>query len=267
MRMASPFAAALVLLSGCIVYQMDKTPPCDGLSDAAKAECKFKPKCCFAYESKAKTQYGPLGREIYLYGMKLKDAVEEAQKNYVLTGLSESGLFSSVAEKDFDFGGNDTISVRLTSNLVHTEYGGAGVLMLFTLFLCPVETANYECSFVFDVTNAFGENSQYRFQETIGYKVGFLNVFGLLADASASYDDVFAAMHRKIVNNLFVKMQKDGFFSAEARDKAAAKADVVEVAKKTVAARRKELEDLKNAGIIDEMEFAAEVKKLEGAGK
>ena len=28
---------SLALLSGCIVYQMDKTPPCDGLSDAARA--------------------------------------------------------------------------------------------------------------------------------------------------------------------------------------------------------------------------------------
>ena len=63
-------------------------------------------------------------------------------------------------------------------------------------------------------------------------------------------------------------MQRDGFFSAEGRDKAAAaKADVVEAAKKTVAARRKELENLKKAGIIDEAEFAAEMKKLEGAGK
>ena len=45
------------------------------------------------------------------------------------------------------------------------------------------------------------------------------------------------------------------------------RARTLEIAKKTVVARRKELEDLKKAGIIDEAEFAAEMKKLEGAGK
>ena len=90
----------------------------------------------------------------------------------------------------------------------------------------------------------------------------------LALSCETSEAPVILEMQRNVVLQCLEKMQQDGFFSSEGRDKAAAaKADVVEAAKKTVAARRKELEDLKKAGIIDEAEFAAEVKKLEGTGK
>ena len=51
----------------------------------------------------------------------------------------------------------------------------------------------------------------------------------------------------------------------ESSDRTQAKAD--DVVRHLIDSKRKELENLKKAGIIDEAEFAAEVKKLEGAGK
>lgn len=118
------------------------------------------------------------------------------------------------------------------------------------------------------VTDGRGRESAYVFNEDVGEWGGILLLFVKLFKEETSHEEVFVAMNRKVMSNLFVKMQQDGFFSSEGRDKAAAeKTGVVEVVKKTVAARCKELEDLKKTGIITEAEFASEVKKLEGAWK
>lgn len=255
---------SLALLSGCIVYQMDKTPPCDGLSDAARAECKFKPKCLLKCEPIEADKAYVYGKEAELYGRLKKDATDQTQKSELFAAIQDSELFSSVMEDDGrELLGHDVrIQIRRT---VNKELAGPACLFtIFTIGLCPSILDEYHFGIRVAVTDGRGKESAYVFNEDVGEWGGILLLFVKPFKEGSSHEEVFAAMHRKIMNNLFVRMQRDGFFSSEGRDKAAAaKTDVVEAAKKTVAARRKELEDLKKAGIIDEVEFAAEMKKLE----
>ena len=267
--MKKPFyvalAAALALLSGCIVYQMDKTPPCDGLSDAAKAKCKFKPKCLLNCEFATEVHKDMFGREMPVYDMKMKTDMSVLQKDLLFEFLNESGLFEScrVDASNQDAG----MVIDLKCSYAKATLGEQ-VLSLFTLGIYPARWYAYDFSFAFEVSDAQGRSRQYRMKETLVERQGPTLIFVLPFAGDASHDGALTAMYRKIVNHLLVKMQQDGFFSAEGRDKAAAaKADAAEVLKKNAAARRKELEDLKKAGIINEVEFAAEVKKLEGAGK
>ena len=262
------FAAALALLSGCIVYQMDRTPPCDGLSDAARAECKFKPKCLLKCEMKVAKQKSSFHRNTPIFYCGTRgDELVEPLRAAVFETAQDSGLFSGCKRVDDVRLSPDDVCISVVCDFSDEAHFLSGMISIFTLMLWPGNFEDYFFSFEIDVTRPCGLERQYRFKEVIRGRAGILALVGsLFMDAAPR--DIFAAMNRKVMNSLFVKMQQDGFFSSEDRDKAAAaKADAVETAKKTVAARRKDLEDLKNAGIIDEAEFAAEVKKLEGAGK
>ena len=270
MRKALPFAAALVLLSGCIVYRMDKTPPCDGLSDAARAECKFKPKCLLKCDMKVQTIKNPVhGDEPIHYGGTKGSLLIEQQKDAFAEAIQGCALFAECRRvESLAVSGVDVVGIEIMTDFSYDLDFLTEALTIFTLSLFPGNLIDYYFKFEINVTDGWGLQRQYRFKETIKERFGLLCLFAMPSlEYNGSHVDVFAAMNRKVMNNLFVKMQQDGFFSAEARDKAAAKAKVVETVKKTVAGRRKELEDLKKAGIIDEAEYAAEVKKLEGAGK
>ena len=269
------FAAALALLSGCIVYQMDKTPPCDGLSDAARAECKFRPKCLLSCETKAQIPRHPVwGKEMpnhSVYGSWTASSLVERQREVVSTLIEESDLFAECQDDAGRMPKGDEVLIQVNCEYEynHTEDARGQMAVTFSLGLYPGVCFEGTFRYVIAVTSGLGLTCKYRFAEIIRDRRGLLCACALVAGCeSSSYEDTFVALNRKVMNNLFAKMQQDGFFSAEGLDKAAAaKADVVEAAKKTVAARRKELEDLKKAGIIDETEYAAEVKKLEGAGK
>ena len=266
------FVVAMALLSGCIVYQMDKTPPCDGLSDAARAECKFKPKCLLIFETtKYRVPVNGFGVEFpnaHVYGGWSASTIATQQKTAIFDALNELGVFSFCREDDARplSGGDVRIKVTGAYDYAGDTLGFLGTFLTFGL--APGTYLNHEFSFAVLAVNGQGLEREYRFKETIKERGGLLGVFAMPSLAhGGAYEPVFVDMHHKIMNHALVKMQQDGFFSAEARDKAVAKANVVETVKKTVAARRKELEDLKKAGIIDEAEYAAEVKKLEGAGK
>ena len=251
-------AALALLLSGCIIYQMDKTPPCDGLSDAARVECKFKPKCLLKCEFATEVHKDMFGREMPVYDMKMKADMSVLQKDLLFEFLNESGLFEScrVDASNQDAG----IVIDLKCSYAKAALGEQ-VLSLFTLGIYPARWYAYDFSFAFEVSDAQGRSRQYRMKETLVERQGPTLIFVLPFAGDASHDGALTAMYRKIVNQLLVKMQQDAFFSAEGRDKAAAvKADVVEAAKKTVAARRKELEDLKTAGVITADEYRKEIE-------
>ena len=265
------FAAALALLSGCIVYQMDKTPPCDGLSDAAKAECKFKPKCLLSCETKYKIPVNGFGVELpnaHVYGSWAVAAIATQQKGAIFDAVGGSGRFILCREDDSRVLSKEDVRVKVTCNYDYAGDTLGQMGTVFTLGLAPGTHLNHEFSFAVLVVNGQGLEREYRFKETIRERGGLLGVFAMSSpEYGGSYESVFEDVHRKIMNHVLVKMQQDGFFSAEVRDDAAAaKVDAAETLKKNAAARRKELEDLKKAGIIDETEYAAEVKKLEGAG-
>ena len=257
------FAAALALLSGCIVYQMDKTPPCDGLSDAAKAECKFKPKCLLKCEP-----LNPKANLALCEGMP-QEVLDAMQYNVIMDAVSNGGHLHSVQKDDGRVLERDQVRIRIERALSR-ESGSdmAFLLCALSIGLCPTHMATYHCPLEFSVEDGCGRSALYAFDEKIDLWGGWFALAVKPFCDEVSFKEVFEAVNRKTLDSLFVKMQQDGFFSAEGRDKAAAaKADAVETLKKNAAARRKELEDLKKAGIIDEAEFAAEVKKLEGAGK
>lgn len=254
-------AALALLLSGCIVYQMDKTPPCDGLSDAARAECKFKPKCLLKCEMKVQERTH-FGRQIPItYGETKKEALVPAYKSAIVREVQESRLFSSCIDT-FDCEKTaDDVYMTAICDFTKTEDVLQKLSGVFTLSFYPAVLWNYYFSYTITVKSAYGQMRQYHFDEVIRDRGGMSLLLALPFETDANYEEVFAAMNRKVMNNLFVKMQQDGFFSAEGRDKAAAaKADVVEAAKKTVAARRKELEDLKKAGVITEDEYRKEIE-------
>lgn len=256
-------AMALALFSGCIVYQMDKTPPCDGLSDAAKAECVFKPKCLLTCEALEADKNYVYGKEAELYGRMKKDATDLAQKREFFGAIQDSGLFSSVMEDDGRVLSSHEVRIQIWRTINKELAGPACFVTIFTLGLCPSSIDKYHFGIRATVSDGCGKESAYVFNEDVGEWGGILLLFVKPFKEESSHEEVFAAMHRKIMNNLFVKMQQDGFFSAEGRDKdAEAKTDIVEAAKKTVDARRKELEALKKAGVIDEAEYREEMERL-----
>ena len=262
------FAVALALLSGCVFCQQDKTPPCVGLSDAAKTESVFRPKCLLSFgPMEYEKRVNGFGDELATYGNWKAGTVAERQRSAIFDALNESGLFAFCREDDARALSEEDVRIKVTCNYDYSE-GFSGVLAIFSLGLVPGTFLSHEFSFAVLAVNGQGLEREYRFKETIDEKGGTLGILVMWSlGCGSAQEPVFVDMHRKIMNHALVKMQQDGFFSAEARDKAAAKAKVVETVKKTVAGRRKELEDLKKAGIIDEAEYAAEMKKLEGAGK
>ena len=189
------------------------------------------------------------------------------QQGTVVRSLSGSGLFRSCT---LHVQGDDATDIRLNSTCTFTwsEFGGEIPLGALSLFLYPARMHEYRFDFSFTVRRSDGLLRQYEFSESVIDRVGIFLLAVAPFLSEGSYAESFEAVNRLAVSHLLSCMQRDGFFSAEGRDRAvAAKVDAAEVLKKTVAARRKELEDLKKAGIITEAEFAAEVKKLEGAGK
>ena len=243
---------AFALLSGCVVYQMDKTPPCDGLSDAVRAECKFKPKCHLRCEMNVHSR-------VVFGGNMRKDTAIAMQKDVMVEAVQESGLFASCLEGEAISPSEGGLTV--VAKCEYDEDLSGAFLTGLTLMTGPF-ACEYFFNFVFTVRDGRQEVRQYRFMETVVERVGWPLLFiAPFTGCSSSHEETFFAMHRKVMNNLFLRMQRDGFFSSEGRDEvAAAKADVVETAKKTVAARRKELEDLKKAGVITEDEYRKEIE-------
>ena len=207
-------AAALALLSGCIVYQMDKTPPCDGLSDAARAECKFKPKCLLKCEFATEVHKDVFGREMPVYDMKMKADMAVLQKDLLFESLSESGLIESCSVDALSQDAGLVIDLKCS---YAQEALGEQVLSLFTLGIYPARWHAYNFSFSFEVSDAQGRSRQYRMKETLVERQGPTVIFALPFAGDASHDGALTAMYCKVMNNLFVKMQKDGFFSAEGR--------------------------------------------------
>ena len=250
-------SVCLIAVSGCLVYQDGNLPKCDEVMTLGNAVRK--PDCCIRCALSGENQY---------VMDHCKDvAAVEMMKEAVFSAADESGLFGVCRVHDQDASVTD--GILLDVKCVHApETMWDAPLVVFTLGIYPARQEGCRFLFTIDVRDGTGRMRQYRFQETLKSRLGVLTLLAMPFAGDTSFQGVYGDMNRKVMSHLFLRMQKDGFFSDEGRDKAvAAKADAAEVLKKNAAARRKELEDLKKAGIIDEAEFAAEVKKLEGAGK
>ena len=238
-------------LQGCAMYPAGNIPKSGEITELTRDNGMFRPKCL-------------IKNDVSAGNAQMAEWLRPVQQNAYADVLQESGLFEScVGEAGI---GDVDVTIRATSSYVQ-DLDGA-ILTGLSLMTIPFAT-EHRFTLAFDVSDRSGKMKQYRFKETVVERFGLLLIFALptVDGAGASYDEAFTAMYRNAMRAVLVKMRKDGFFSMAERAKAAEKDAVAETLKKTVAARRKELEDLKKAGIIDEAEFAAEVKKLEGAGK
>lgn len=109
-----------------------------------------------------------------------------------------------------------------------------------------------------------GERNDMRFSDS-GWE--FMDVF----DSVKSKHECWKKTYAYAISAALAKLESSGRSRSaqnEPADKTTppqAKAD--DVVRRLLDSKRKELEDLKKAGIITEAEYAAEVRKLEGAGK
>ena len=244
----------LFAFAGCtIAYPLQSLPADERVETGRKV---FRPKCLYAL--RPKTNGHVLGSQGY------NDALAK-DLDKIENQLRECGAFSSCLVDGGGLIADDQVRIVVDCN-VEYEMSLEGVLCAVSLGLFPGRD-DMRYTYVFSVRDNTGREAQYQFTGTVRAWIGFL-VFPFMGACETSTSPVVEKLQRYFVAQLIVKMQRDGFFSAEGRDKAAtAKADAVETLKKNAAARRKELEDLKKAGIIDETEYAAEVQKLGGTGK
>lgn len=241
----------ILFLQGCAMYPVGNIPNVGEISESAQGGGVFRPRCL-------------IKNEVSAGNAQMAEWLRPVQQNAYADVMQESGLFEPcIGEAGL---GDVDVTIRATCSYVQ-DLGGA-ILTGLSLMTIPFAT-EHRFTLAFDVSDRSGKMKQYRFKETVVERFGLLLIFALstVDGAGASYDEAFTVMYSNAMRAVLVKMRQDGFFSTAKREKAAEMDAVAETLKKTVAARRKELEDLKKAGIIDETEYAAEVKKLEGTEK
>ena len=225
-------ALATLCLAGCKTYLANKLPPCNGLTEKMRAACTVKPRCFMTCALKSVEPRGGIFPK-FLYARMKKEDLESSQRNMLLDLMQESCLFDDVLEGEKEAADGSALSMRV-STWIDKPTGHAD---------------QYDFSFLFDVRNAQGVRHQYRLGETV------LNTGG---NAASGLTEMFGALHRKVVNNLLVKMYEDGFFAGETLSPGIS-ADV----RSTVISeeRKKNLDSLLKAGVIDEAEYKKEIGK------
>ena len=161
------------------------------------------------------------------------------------------------------------IRIATSSNMLSVEKGicSSPVVTGLSLCLLPLRM-EFRFEYHFTVTDWRGKTASYAFADSKVSWSGPLVVFAMPFYESIEFEELYRDVQTAALGHLAIAMRRDGFFVAPERiGSGATKTNVNDASHRTVAARRKELEDLKKAGIIDEAEYAAEVKKLEGAGK
>ena len=161
------------------------------------------------------------------------------------------------------------IRIGTSSNMRSVERGicSSPVVSGLTLCLMPLRM-EFRFEYHFTVTDWRGKTASYTFADSKVSWSGLLVVFAMPFYESIEFQELYRDVQTAALGHLAIAMRRDGFFVAPERiETVAPKTNGADASHRTIAARRKELEDLKKAGIIDEVEFAAEVKQLEGVGK
>ena len=155
--------------------------------------------------------------------------------NMLLDLMQESCLFDDVLEGEKDAADGSALSMRV-STWIDKPTGYAD---------------QYDFSFLFDVRNAQGVRHQYRMGETV-----LNNTFD--GNCAPGLTKMFGALHRKVVNNLLVKMYEDGFFAGETVSPGiSAKVRTTVISEE----RKKNLDSLLKSGVITEEEYKKELGK------
>ena len=219
-------------LSGCKTYLEGRLPPSEGLTDKMRETCATKPRCYVTHKLKSvESDRGIF--PTFLYARMGKDTLESKQKNILIDLMQESCAFADVIEGE-----------------KRVDDGPAMSMKISTWIDRPTGYANrYDFSFLFDVIDEGGVRHQYRIGESV------LND-SFSGNAEPKLVDLFAVLHRKVVNNLLVKMYEDGFFSTASPQKP----DAVRAAVLTDE-RKKNLESLLKSGVITEEEYKKELGK------
>lgn len=262
------FAVALVLLSGCVVYQQDKTPPSDGVDKTQMSADAYKPRCLLSCKMDVQEIMSHGKPYPVQYGEFQSDVLKSRYRSDMLDAIRESECFSScLIDVSLD-SNDDSLAIKATCHFSRVEGNiPLGALLIdFTLTTFPVLIQEYFFDFQFEVVGVDGVLRQYQFKESLRERFGLLVLLTSPFFENCSHEEALTAMNRKVVNNLLVKMQKDGLFSAEARKKAlAAKAAVKKPTEPSASAleveRRKNLDSLLKAGVITEDEYRKEIGK------
>ena len=232
-RTLSLVALATLCLAGCKTYLANKLPPCNGLTEKMRAACTVKHRCFMTCALKSVEPRGGIF-PTFLYARMEKDDLESRQRNMLLDLMQESCLFDDVLEGEKEAADVSALSMKV-STWIDKPTGYAD---------------QYDFSFLFDVRNAQGVRHQYRMGETV------FNTFG--GNTAPGLMEMFGALHRKVVNNLLVKMYEDGFFAGETLS-----SGISANVRTTVISeeRKKNLGSLLKAGVITEEEYKKELGK------
>lgn len=228
-------ALATVCLAGCgKTYLANKLPPCNGLTEKMRLSCTVKPRCFMTCALKSVEPRGGIF-PTFLYARMAKNDLESWQRNMLLDLMQESCLFDDVLEGEKDAADGSALSMRM-STWIDKPTGYAD---------------QYDFSFLFDVRNAQGVRHQYRMGETV-----LNNTFD--GNCAPGLNEMFGALHRKVVNNLLVKMYEDGFFAGETLSPGISANIRTTVISEE---RKKNLGSLLKAGVITEEDYKKELGK------
>lgn len=228
-RIGLLLAVACTLMQGCIIYPLDKTPPCDGVGESMRAGLSRRPRCLLSSHLRFK------GRDM---GMSWREG--HWDRDHVLGYLGKSGLFQACLEDSGKKPGRDDVRVDVTLEMDFNVLQNflCSFLTGFTFLIVPFPVDN-DYTYRFQVSDATGKAGNYVFTETLRGHIG-IPVLLFMGSNDSLESTAKRKMNEKILNNLMVRMAKDGFFVDTYRDS---------------------LDALLKSGIITEEEYAEELRK------
>lgn len=244
-----------VVISGCLVYQDGNLPDCEGVKDSGKQRANCLIRCALS------------GEHPYVMEECTEAAVSEMLKGALFSAVDESGLFASCQE-----GGQAGLpfdGIQINVKCVHSfEAPWDAPLVVFTVGIYPARQEGCNFLYTIDVNDAVGTRRQYRFQERLKSRLGILTLLAMPFVRDSSFQEAFAAMNRKVMNHLFVRMERDGFFSVDSCKSAGAvkaQPESPQESAETIlnAERKKNLDSLLESGVISEEDYRRETERLD----
>lgn len=247
--LGASLALASAYLAGCILVPYETTPKADlsGMKSVALSERKN-----IAFD-RIMDVSAPMGNKelISQYWGAFDDrAMRNAARRNSYVGILEAKSMSTSRKQDLEL----RIECRYRQNDVGAFLTG------LTLAIIPFP-CYYSWQYDFTVRDGSGRAAQYHFEDGCRRHVGILMLF-FAPFYDTSFDNVTDRVLGNVYDQLFLSMQRDGFFDPPPKQAVPASSGSDAVS----SGRQKELESLKAAGVITEEEYRREVERLGKAG-
>lgn len=241
---------ACASLSGCIMVPYETTPKAD-LSNVKPVALSEKRNIVF--ERNVDVLVGAGNRELILkHAISLDDrAMRNAARRNSYVGILEEGTRMSLQAKDISL----RIECRNDQNIVGAFFTG------LTLMIVPFP-CYHSWQYDFTVRDGVGRAAQYHFEDGWREHVCSPILFFFMPFYDTSYETVSDRVLGNVYDQLFLSMQRDGFFDPPPKQAVLAPSGSNAVSSD----RLKELESLKAAGVISEDEYRREVERLGKTG-